>query len=41
MEKMIEKTEQSAYAREYSHDELIAYILGLLARYDDRHEYVD
>lgn len=41
MKEMIEKTEKSVEAREKALDELIAYMLGLIARYDDRHEYVD
>lgn len=40
MEKMIEKTEQEMRDEEARELE-INYLLGLLARYDDRHEYLD
>lgn len=39
MEEMRDKTEQEA--RENAQDELINYMLGLIARVDDRHEFVD
>lgn len=39
MEEMREKIEQKA--REDAQDELINYMLGLIARVDDRHEFVD